>query len=43
MSERDLLLGSSFHLSLGVGGDDAGAGDIRWTAWGRGGVVALRR
>ena len=34
MSERELLLGSSFHLSLGADGDDAGAGDIRWTAWG---------
>ena len=35
MSERELLLGSSFHLALGAGGEDTVAGDTRWTAWGR--------
>ena len=33
MTGRELLLGSSFHLALG--GDGDGAGDTRWTAWGR--------
>ena len=35
MTGRELLLGSSFHLSLGGAGDGAGAADTRWTAWGR--------
>ena len=35
MTERDLLLGSSFHLALGADGESAGAGATRWTAWGR--------
>ena len=35
MTERELLLGSAFVLSLGGDGDAAGAGDTRWTAWGR--------
>ena len=35
MSERELLLGSSFHLSLGAGGDGAAVGGTAFTAWGR--------
>ena len=35
MTERELLLGSAFVLSLGGDGDAAGAGGTRWTAWGR--------
>ena len=35
MTGRELLLGSSFHLSLGGDGDGAGAADTRWSAWGR--------
>ena len=34
MSGRELLLGSSFHLALGAGGDGAAAGDTAFTAWG---------
>ena len=35
MTERELLLGSSFRLTLGGDGEGAGAADTRWTAWGR--------
>ena len=35
MTERELLLGSAFVLSVGGDGDGAGAGGTRWTAWGR--------
>ena len=35
MTERELLLGSSFRLSLGGDAEGAGAADTRWTAWGR--------
>ena len=35
MTERELLLGSAFVLSLGGDGDMAGGADTRWTAWGR--------
>ena len=33
MTEREALLGSSFHLALGDGDGD-GAGDARWSVWG---------
>ena len=35
MTERELLLGSSFRLSLGGDAEGAGAAGTRWTAWGR--------
>lgn len=35
MTERELLLGSSFHLALGAKGDAAGVADTQWTAWGQ--------
>ena len=34
MSARELLLGSSFHLNLSGGGENAGAGDTAFVAWG---------
>ena len=35
MTGRELLLGSSFHLSLANDEEGAGAAAARWTAWGR--------
>ena len=35
MTERELLLGSSFHLEFGDGEDGPGDTDTRLTAWGR--------
>ena len=35
MTGSELLLGSSFHLSLGNDEEGARAADTRWTAWGR--------
>ena len=35
MTERELLLGSSFHLALGGDEEAAHGGDTRFTAWGR--------
>ena len=35
LTERELLLGSSFHLSLGADGENAGAGGTAFTAWGQ--------
>ena len=35
MTQRELLLGSSFRLSLAGDAQGAGAADTRWTAWGR--------
>ena len=35
MTGRELLLGSSFHLSLANDEEGARAADTRWTAWGR--------
>ena len=35
MEDRELLLGSSFHLGLGGDEDSARGANTRWTAWGK--------